>query len=96
MKRCKSFANPLSGTGWQAKIYDIVREVDKMSFGDKGKILGPVSELHALIEELNDRIDRECPTEWSPDKIELDNKIAEITNIWEDAWQNVSGADVGG
>ena len=86
-------------TGWKAKIYDIVRKLDKMPSGDKEKVVPQVNELHALIEEIDDRISRlknQCPADWSPDKIELDSRITKITNIWEDVWQNVSGADVGG
>jgi hypothetical protein len=51
------------------------------------------------MDEIDDRIarlKRECPTEWSPDKIELDSKISRINNIYEEVWPNVSGADVGG
>ena len=86
-------------TGWKEKVDNIVSKLDKMASGDKEKVVPHVNELHGLIEELNDRIERlkkECPTEWSPDKIELDSKLSRITNIWESVWQNVSGADVGG
>jgi hypothetical protein len=97
----KSYCDSLTVelTGWKAKIYDIVRAIDKMPSGDKGKMLSQVNDLHALVEELDERIDRlkrECPTEWSPDKIELDSKLNQITNIWQEVWQDVSGADVGG
>ena len=86
-------------TGWKEKVDNIVSKLDKMESGDKEKVVPHVNELHGLIEELNDRIERlkkECPTEWSPDRIELDSKLSRITNIWESVWQNVSGADVGG
>ena len=84
---------------WKAKAYDIVRRLDKLPSGDKEKVLPQVNDLHILIEELDDRIGRlknECPTNWSPDKIELDSKITKISNVCEDCWKNISGAEVGG
>jgi len=80
-------------TGWKAKVYDIVRKLDKLPSGDKGKILGQVNDLHVLIEEMDDRIERlknQCPTDWSPEKIELESKLQSISNICEDCWDNIS------
>jgi predicted nuclease with TOPRIM domain len=85
--------------GWKAKVGDIVQRLDKMPSGDKEKVVPQVNELHALIEELDDRVERlkrECPTEWEPDKIELESKVERIQTAWEDVWQNVSPADFGG
>ena len=86
-------------TGWKAKIYDLVRKMDKVSSGDKEKVVPHINELHMIVEELTDRIDRlnrECPTEWGPDKIELDTKITSLKTKWEGVWQNVSPGDFGG
>jgi predicted nuclease with TOPRIM domain len=94
---CENVSKEL--TGWKTKVEDIVKKLDKIPSGDKEKVVPQVNELHALIEEIDDRIarlKRECPAEWSPDKIELDSKLSRITNIYEEVWPNVSGADVGG
>jgi predicted nuclease with TOPRIM domain len=94
---CENVSKEL--TGWKAKVDKIVKKLDKMPSGDKEKVVPQVNELHALMDELDDRIarlKRECPAEWSPDKIELDSKISRIINIYEEVWPNVSGADVGG
>jgi hypothetical protein len=72
---CSNMAVEL--TAWKAKMYDIARKLDKMPTGDKEKVVPEVYELHALIEELSDRIQRlqrECPTQWSPDEIEMNEK----------------------
>lgn len=72
-------------TGWKAKVYDTVRKLDKMSSGDKEKVVPEVNELHMIIEELDDRIERlkkECPVEWEPDKIELERKTTQLKTIW--------------
>ena len=94
---CENLTKELGG--WKQKVEVIVDRVDKLSSGDKGKVLDQVNDLHSLIEQLEDRIERlknECPAEWSPDKIELDSKLTEITNICKECWESVSGADVGG
>ena len=86
-------------TGCKAKVYDVVRKIDKMPSRDKENMVPQVNELHMIIEELTDRIDRlnnECPTQWGPDKIELDTKIDSLKVTWEGVWKNVSPGDFGG
>jgi len=76
-------------TGWKAKVNDIVARLDKVSSGDKAKVTDQVRDLHILIEELDDRINRlekEYPLEWEPDKLEIEQKIHTIKGAWEKAW----------
>ncbi|MCJ7692260.1 MAG: hypothetical protein MUO22_02440, partial [Sedimentisphaerales bacterium] len=76
-------------TGRKEKVSKIVGKLDKMPSGDKEKVVPQVNELHGLIEELTDRTERlkrECPAEWGPDKIELDSKLTRISNVWESVW----------
>jgi len=85
-------------TGWKAKIYDIIRKMDKLPSADKGKILGQVNDLHMLVEELDDRIERlrnQCPADWSPEKIELESKLTSIGNICENCWKDISADTYG-
>jgi len=80
-------------TGWKAKIYDVVRELDKVSTGDKQKVAPMVNELHMVIEEITDRIDKlkkECPTQWEPEKTELEGKFSHLKKKWEEVIQNVA------
>ena len=77
---CKTLEAEL--TVWKAKVYDIIARLDKVSSGEKEKVIGQVRDLHALFVELDDRISRlkrECPTEWGPDKIEIEQKISTLT-----------------
>ena len=94
---CENLATELGG--WKKKVEDIVGRLDTLSSGDKGKVLNQVNDIHILIEEMEDRISRlktECPSDWSPDKIELDTKLTEISTVCEECWSNVSGAFGGG
>ena len=80
-------------TGWKAKIYDIMRKLDKLPSGDKGKILGNVNDLHVLVEEMDDRIERlrnQCPSDWSPDKLELETKLTRISDMCQDCSNDIA------
>jgi predicted nuclease with TOPRIM domain len=85
--------------GWKAKVYDVVRKMDKMSSGDKEKVVPLVRDLHIIIEEMGDRLgklSRECPTQWAPERSELEGKMTHLKKKWEEVWENVSPAEVGG
>jgi hypothetical protein len=75
---CDNLATELGG--WKAKAYDVVSKIDKVSSGDKGKIIDHVRDLHMFVEELENRIDGlrvECPTDWEPGQVEMETKLTE-------------------
>lgn len=75
-------------TGWRTKLNDIVERLDKLPSGDKEKVVSEVYDLHMLIEEFNDRIERltyECPMQWEPEKMEMEGKLSQTKKIWEEA-----------
>ena len=80
-------------------MYDVTRKLDKVSSGDKEKVVPMVNELHMILEELDGRVERlkrDCPTQWEPDKIDIEGKFQAIETKWEEVWQNVSPGDIGG
>jgi hypothetical protein len=84
---------------WKAKAYDLVRDFDKLSSGDKAKLVDQVNNLHMYIEELENRIARlrtECPTDWKADQIEMETKFGHLKGILNDLHANVSPGDFGG
>jgi predicted nuclease with TOPRIM domain len=84
---------------WKSKMYDVVRKVDKASSGDKAKLIDQVNDLHIFIEELENRIDRlrrECPLDWKPDKIEMETKFGHLKGKYNDLEANFSPGDIGG
>jgi hypothetical protein len=86
-------------TGWKAKVYDVMRRLDRADTGDKGKVVSQVNDLHIIVEELDDRIsqlERECPTEWHPAREEIQNKLQASEYRWEEAWEHATGGNVGG
>ena len=56
MSYCEKLVEELGA--WKGKADHIVRELDELSSGDKGKMLPEIFELHMFVEELYDRIDR--------------------------------------
>lgn len=66
--------------GWKAKVNDIVTKMDRVSSGDKEKVIDQVRDLHMFVEELENRIEgltAECPTDWEPTDIEMEVKLSE-------------------
>lgn len=84
---------------WKAKIYDVVRRIDKVSSGDKAKLSNQVNDLHMFVEEIENRIDRlrrECPTDWKADEIEMEQKFGHLKGLFNDVKANFSPGDIGG
>jgi hypothetical protein len=66
--------------------------LDKVSSGDKAKVFDQVKDLHILLEELEDRIERltrECPTEWSPNEMEIEQKLSTLKTKWAQVWSGM-------
>ncbi|MBS1234952.1 MAG: hypothetical protein H6R43_668 [Nitrospirae bacterium] len=94
---CNNLATEL--TGWKAKMYDVARKMDKLSTGEKTKIVNEVNEIHMIIEELTDRVERlkkECPTQWGPDEMEMNEKSTTLRLKLEEVSKTVSPSDIGG
>ena len=97
----KDYCNNLAAelTGWKAKMYDVARKLDKLSTGDKQKIVNEVNEIHMIIEQLNDRVKRlqfECPTEWGPEEMEMNAQSTALRLKLEEVSKTVSPSDIGG
>jgi hypothetical protein len=86
-------------TVWKAKIYDVVRRIDKLSSGDKSKFADQVNDLHMYIQEIENRMARlrtECPMDWKTDQIEMDSKFDHLKGKMNDLHANFSPGDIGG
>ncbi|UCD88212.1 MAG: hypothetical protein JSV01_10880 [Desulfobacterales bacterium] len=90
---CKYMSMEL--TAWKAKMYDVVRRVDKLGTAEKEKVLANVEDLHMLVAEMEDRVDKltkECPTEWSPIKKEIDNAHVDMRSKYENTMAYIGKA----
>jgi len=73
----------------KAKLYDIMRAVEKTKNKEKKTQAAQLTELHALIEhlsEMNSKLSKACPLDWSREKQEIESKKAELLkkiDIWD-------------
>ena len=73
-------------TAWKAKMYDVVRKLDKLGTAEREKVLPNVEDIHMLIEDMAKRIDqlnRECPSEWSPEKKAIDDAHIDMRSKYD-------------
>jgi hypothetical protein len=60
---------------WKAKMYGLTRKLESLGSKEREKVLVNVQDLNMLITEMSSRIEQfknECPTEWSPQKKDID------------------------
>jgi hypothetical protein len=94
---CESMATELEAR--QSRLYDLARKFHREDCGDKAKVLSQVNDLHMIIEEFGDRINKlrtECPTEWAPVRDETPSRFIHRSRSWESVWDDVSPGQVGG
>ncbi len=83
---CRSIEIELHG--WKAKMYNMVRKVDKLRSADKNKISAQVEDLHKHIEDIErivNTLQNECPADFSPQKKEIETTQSEMKKKYEDA-----------
>lgn len=74
--------------GWKAKMYDMVRKVDKLRGTDKQSIQASIEALHQHISDMERIIDQlrtECPLKYGPQKKEIDAASANLSSKYKDA-----------
>jgi hypothetical protein len=82
-------------TAWKAKMYDVTRRIDKLGTAEREKILGNVEDLHMLLAQMDDRVQqlaRECPSEWSPIKKEIDEAHVDMRSKYDDTMAYIGKA----
>ena len=86
-------------TAWKAKLYNVVRQIEALPTGDKQRMYEYVNGLHILTSEIDDRIDSlrtSCPTEWNPERRELEGKFEDLGFKYEEAEKALFDYDIGG
>ena len=90
---CKGLETEM--TAWKAKLYDVMRKVDKLGSADKEKVLPNIEDLHMLLEEMSDRVQNlktECPSDWSPLKKEIDDGSTDMRGKYEETMEYIGKA----
>ena len=90
---CKGVEQEL--TAWKAKIYDANRRLNEVSGKDREGILDKLGDLNIIVTEMEDRIDQlrhECPTEWSPVRLEVDEAHVNMRAKYEETMELIGKA----
>jgi hypothetical protein len=71
---------------WKAKMYDLTRKVESLGSKEREKVLPNIQDLNMLITDMAERIDQlknECPTEWTPQKKDIDKGSVDMRGKYE-------------
>jgi hypothetical protein len=93
MDYCKGMETEM--TAWKAKFYDVMRKVDSLGSADKEKLLPNIEDLHMLLEEMADRVEKlktECPSDWSPMKAEIEDGSVDMRGKYEETMEYIGKA----
>ena len=80
--------------GWKAKLYDVIRLVDKLSEGDKETVFPSIRGLHSIVDEIDSEVEQlrtACPADWSPNRQNIDDKMAELQQTLKNLSEDVGG-----
>jgi 2-oxoglutarate dehydrogenase complex dehydrogenase (E1) component-like enzyme len=83
---------------WKAKIYDVMRKMEKLPPAEKAKTQQLVNDLHVVVEEIANtltQLQKECPAEWSNERKKLQQKFKALGDKWEQAWKYGLGPGIG-
>jgi hypothetical protein len=90
---CKGMEMEL--TAWKAKVYDLTRKVETLGSKEREKILPNIQDLNMFITEMSNRIEQlknECPTEWSPQKKDIDKGSVDMRSKYESTMEYIGKA----
>jgi hypothetical protein len=71
---------------WKAKMYDLTRKVESLGSKEREKVLPNIQDLNMLITDMSTRIEQlknECPTEWTPQKKDIDKGTVDMRGKYE-------------
>ena len=82
-------------TAWKAKLYDVMRKVDKLGSAEREKVLPNIEDLHIFLEEMSDRVETlktECPSDWSPMKKDIEEGTTDMRGKYEETMEYIGKA----
>ena len=72
---------------WKAKLFDVVARSDKLGTAEKEKVWANFNDMKMIIQDLEDKIEQlknECPSEWSPQKKEIEDAHVDMRGKYND------------
>jgi hypothetical protein len=84
---------------FEASLGKIEAKLDAGGTEAKQQILPVVGDIKNLMTELRaqkDRLEKECPTDWSDEKTKMEGLVGQIGSHIDRTWTDLSQGDVGG
>ncbi len=72
---------------WKAKLFDVVAKTDAMGTEEKEKVWANFNDMKIIIQDLEGKIQElktECPSDWSPQKKQIDDAHVNVRSKYED------------
>jgi phage-related tail protein len=94
---CKAMLAEVSA--WKNKLEAMKKTADSYSTQQKEKVLPLIGQLEqevATAQMRVDQLEKECPSDWSPMKNELDDLFGTIGSNVNRAWKDIEPGNVGG
>lgn len=80
---------------WKAKMYDVMRKIDRLGTAEKENMLMNIQDLNMLMDDMAKRVEQlrtECPSDWSPIKKELEQGTVDMRGKYEEAMEAIGKA----
>jgi hypothetical protein len=90
---CKGMETEL--IAWKAKMFDLTRKVESLGSKEREKVLPNIQDLNILITDMSSRIEQlknECPTEWTPQKKDIDEGSVDMRAKYEQTMEYIGKA----
>ncbi|MDO8736621.1 MAG: hypothetical protein Q7K29_06000 [Thermoleophilia bacterium] len=87
-------------TGIKARIYTMVREMERMPAEEQEKRSAEIGEMNMMIDDLTAKIDKlksTCPADWSVERSDIETtkkQLVEKIDLWDA--EHIAGGYVGG
>jgi hypothetical protein len=86
----RDFCNGLESelTAWKAKLFDVVSRADQLGTAEKEKVWANFNDMKIIIQDLEDKIAQlkhECPSDWSPQKKEIEDAHVDMRGKYNEA-----------
>lgn len=82
-------------TSWKAKLYDVIRKIDRLGTAEKEKMLMNIQDLNIYLDDMSNRVEQlrtECPSDWSPVKKELEQGTVNMRSKYEETMEEIGKA----
>ncbi|MCF8091182.1 MAG: hypothetical protein K9K40_01835 [Desulfotignum sp.] len=99
--KVKDYCNAMLAevTAWKNKLEAMKKTADSYGSEQKEKILPLIGQLEQEVSTARMRVDqleKECPSDWSPMKNELDDLFGTVGSKVNRAWKEIEPGNVGG